>query len=259
MIGLATLCLAGALGVALGGLLVERATGWRRRRIGMLVRPWVLAMLILLTIGLATETTGGIATLTTVGWMVAGAWLAVSLLAHFVGRGATMANPARRWGARVAHGGIAVAVGGILVSSMLASTTQRAMATGESIRFNGWEVQLREVWPAAGAGWVGLSAELRASGGNGVVVLEPLQLQRSGLQVSEPVRLRDDGGLLTASIAPRDAEGRWPITLGWTPLLVAIPIGLTIAVLGLITLMVGPAVMRQFRLRQARLSDAWWA
>ena len=67
MIGLAALCLAGALGVALLILLVARAMGWRRRRIGMLVRPWLLAILILLTIGLGMEAGDGLFALSPTG------------------------------------------------------------------------------------------------------------------------------------------------------------------------------------------------
>ena len=256
---MAALCLASSLGVALVVLLAARVMRWRRRRIGMLVRPWLLAILILLTIGLAAEARGGLTNLSATGWTLAGAWLAVSLAAHLIGRWARHTDPARLWGARVAHGGVAIALGGLLASSVFASTVERSLVPGETLRFNAWTVQLHDVWPAVGEGWAGLSAELRASSGDGVIILEPKQFLLGNLNVWEPARLRDGGGLLTANLGPRDPSGRWPIRLTWTPMLVLIPIGLAISVLGLVAAMVGPGVLRRRRLRQARLATAWWA
>lgn len=260
MIGLAALCLAGALGLALIVLLIARAMGWRRRRIGMLVRPWLLGILFLLTIGLAAEARSGLSGLSRTGWMLGGFWLTASLAAHLLGRGARHSNPARLWGARVAHGGIAIALGGMLLSSMFTTTVQRSLATGETLRFNAWTIQLHEVWPAAGAGWAGLAAELRASSGDGVIVLEPqLQSRSDKSTLTEPAKSSSGGGVLVARLGPRDAEGRWPIRLDWTPMLVLTPIGLIIAALGCVAAMIGPGVARWHRLRRARLATAWWA
>lgn len=260
MTGLVALCLAGPLGIALLILLAVRAMGWRRRRIGMLVRPWLLAILLLLTIGLAAESSGGIGGFTPTGWTLAGAWLAVSLTTHLAGRGSRRVHPAGLWGARMAHSGIAVALGGILLSSALTSAAQHALAPGERVRFDAWTIQLYEVWPAAGEGWAGVAAELRATNGGGVVLLEPQQrtmFDRSSQ--SQPARFSSGSGLLTATLGARDADGRWPIGLRWTPLLVLIPLGLAIAALGCAVAMVGPAMARWRRLRRARLATAWWA
>ena len=168
MTGLATLCLAGGLGSALLILLAARALGWRRWRIGMLVRPWLLAILILLTIGLAGEARDGMSALSRTGSILAGAWLAVSLVVHLVGR-SRQADPLRLWSARVAHCGIVIALGGALLSSLFASTVQRSLATGDTVRIGAWTAELHDVWPAAGEGWTGVSAELRASSGDGVL------------------------------------------------------------------------------------------
>lgn len=213
----------------------------------------------MLTIGLAAEAGDGVATLSPTGRILAGAWLAVSLLAHLAWRGAGPSTPARLWGARIAHGGVAVAVAGILLSSMFTSTIQRSLSPGESLRFNAWTVQLHDVWPAAGEGWAGLSAEIRASSGSGVIVLEPQQHLLGNLNATDTARFRDGSGLLTASFGSRNSEGRWPIRLSWTPMLVLIPIGLIIAAMGMIGAMIGPAIRRRRRLRQARLATAWWA
>jgi cytochrome c biogenesis factor len=155
---------------------------------------------------------------------------------------------------------VAIALGGLLLSSMFTSTVERSLAPGEMIRLNAWTVQLHDVWPAAGEGWAGLSAELRASSGDGVIVLEPKHQFLSANEVrSGPARLKSDGGVLTARLGPRDSAGRWPIRLSWTPMLVLVPIGLAISLLGLVTAMVGPSLIRRRRLRQARLATAWWA
>lgn len=259
MTGLAALCLAGALGVALLVLFAARAIGWRRRRIGLSVRPLLLAMLILLTIGLAAEARDGVAGLSPTGWIVAGAWLAMSLMVHLVGRGSRQA-PARRWGSLVAHGGIALAIGGMLMAAGLASSMQRALAPGETLQFSGWTIELHEIWPAAGAGWTGVAAELRLSSGDGVVILKPeWRTMFSAAATSPPTTLRSGTGVLAASLGPRDPQGRWPVRFTWTPLLLPIPIGLWIAALGCAVAMAGPAILRQRRLRRARLATAWWA
>ena len=259
MIALASLCLASSLGVALIILLAARTMGWRRR-IGMLVRPWLLAILIMLTFGLADAAANGIAALSSTGWIVASAWLAVSLVVHLVGWRTRRPDPARLWGARIAHAGIAITLGGILLSSAFTSTVQRSLAPGETLRLDDWTVQLHDVWPAAGDGWTGVSAELRASSGDGVVILEPKQkLLDENMTIFELAQLKSGSGLLIARLGPRDGEGRWPITVSWTPLLVLMPTGLLIALLGLIVAVIGPDLMRWRRLRQARLATAWWA
>ena len=220
----------------------------------------MLAILILLTIGLAAEVNAGFAALSTTGWTLAGAWLGVSLLSHLAGWRARSANLARLWGARVAHGGAAIAIGGILLSSLFTSSIQRSLAPGETLRFNAWTAELHDVWPAAGEGWAGVKAELRASNGGGVIVLEPQQQFHSETLVrSKPASLRSGGGLLIASFGPRDAEGRWPIRLSWTPMVVLVLIGLVITALGCAAVMVGPGIARRRRLRRARLATAWWA
>ncbi|MEO8141768.1 MAG: cytochrome c-type biogenesis CcmF C-terminal domain-containing protein [Sphingomicrobium sp.] len=260
MIGLAALCLAGALGFALLILQAARAMGWRRRRIGLLVRPWLLAILILLTIGLAAEAGSGFAALSPTGRTLAASWLAVSVLAHLVGRGSSRADPARLWGARVAHGGVAVALGGILLSSVLASTAQRSLAPGESFRFAAWTIQLHDVWPAAGEGWTGVAAEFRVSSGDGVSILKPEQHTLfEGSSRAQSASVNSGTGELSASLGQQDAEGRWPIHLRWTPLLVLVPIGLAISALGCLGAMIVPSIIRARRRKRARLATAWWA
>lgn len=261
MIGLAALCLAAALAIALSLLIAARALGWRRRPIALLVRPWLLAIWILLTIGLSLEATNGSSRTSRLAWALLICWLVTSLVVHLVDR--RRAQPShftRRWGAWVAHIGIGIAVGGIILSMIFTSTAVRLMEPGESAKFNAWTVQLHDVWPAAGKGWAGVAAELRASSGSGVILLEPqLRSLADRSEMSEPATMSSGSGLLTASIGPRDSEGRWPIRLGWTPLLVLIPVGGMIAALGGALAMVGPPIARRRRLRRAKLATAWWA
>ncbi len=258
MTGLAALCLAGSLGIALLMLLAAREAGWRRRRIGMLVRPWLLAILILLTIGLAAEAGDGAAGLDRIGWTLSGTWLVVSLAMHLIGRGG--GDPARLWGARIAHAGVAVAIGGLLLSSVFTSTITRALSPGETVRFANWTVQLHDIWPAAGEGWAGVAAELRVSGGDGVISLTPeLRSSFSGATDAQTATIDSGTGILIARLGPRNAEGRWQLDLAWTPLLVLIPIGLTVTIAGLALAMAGPGFRRWRRLRRARLAKAWWA
>lgn len=260
MIGLAALCLALALAAALVILLTLRAAGWRRRRIGMLVRPWLLNILLILTLGLAAAGSKGMDQAGTLEWSLFVSWLAVSLLIHLVDRRSSGASVIRRWGARIAHAGVAIAVGGVILSSVFTGTSARSMAPGDTVSFNGWTIQLHEVWPAAGQDWSSISAELRASGGDGVILLEPqLRTYLDGSARPEPAMVSSGNGLLSAAVGPRDGDGKWLVRLKWTPLLVLIPIGGILSAIGIALAMIGPAVARWRRLRQARLATAWWA
>lgn len=259
MIALAALCLAGALGVALAVLLVARAMGWRRRRIAMLVRPWLLIILVVLTIGLAAEAWDGVAEFPRWAWTIGGAWLVVSLSIHLIGHRSGR-DPSRRWGAIVAHAGIVVAFGSLAFSTFGTSTVSRAMKPGDIVQFGAWTLELHDVWPAAGGDWTGVAAELRASSGAGMIEIEPeLRDVIHGPRMAHPATADRASGTLTATLGPSDAEGRWPIALRWTPLVVLMPIGLAMAAVGLLIAVGGPPILRWRRLRQARLASAWWA
>lgn len=261
MIALAALCLAAALGLALGLLMVAQAMGWRRRRIAALTRPWLLMIWILLAIGLSAALANGVAALGPRDFALSGAWLGLSLLLHLLGRRRPdLIHPLQCWGGRIAHGGVAIAVGGMVLSLALTATALHPMDAGDRVGFNGWTIQLHEVWPAAGPDWAGVAAELRASSGGGVVLLEPeVRNYANGAQRGERATSASPGGLLTATIGLRDRDGRWPVRLGWTPLLILIPIGGAIAALGGALAMVGPPISRWRRMRRARLATAWWA
>ena len=261
MTWLAALCLAAAMSATLVLLLAARSFGWRSRQIAILVRPWLIAIWIVLTVGLSAAAASRMTKFNLVEWVLVGSWLAASLLVHVVGRRRKRASHAfRRWGAKVAHIGVAIAVGGILLSWALTTKAERLMEPGDTVRFASWAVQLHEVWPTAGEGWAGVTAELRASSGNGVVLLGPqLRSDDRHLQGSVSATVARGAGRLTASVGARDADGRWPIRLRITPLIVLIPLGGMIAAFGGAMAMVGPPLARWRRLRRARLSTAWWA
>ena len=132
MTGLAALCLAVALGVALVVLLAVRETGWRRRRIGMLVRPWLVAILILLTIGLAAEVGDGIAALSWTGWIIGSAWLAVACR-HMMARIPAMIR--RGLGRTYALGGWRC--DGRDIAIVFFTSTVERRATGETVASGG--------------------------------------------------------------------------------------------------------------------------
>ena len=248
---LAALCLAGALGAAAGG-----AVALRVRRSKLLIRPASLAVWTLLTAGLGLLLSGGGPRLTAPGWIAAAAWLAAGIVAHFVGRPAT---PIVKWGARIAHLGVAVAAGGLILSSAFAMTSERTMSVGDTTKFGAWTVRLHEVWPAAGEGWAGVAAELRATSGEGVMILEPQQRTMfAGSQRAEAASFGNWSGMLTASLGPQRGDGSWPILLSWTPLLVLVPLGAAIAALGGILSLAGPGFARWRRMRRRRLATAWW-
>jgi cytochrome c biogenesis factor len=245
---LAALCLAGALAAAAGG-----AVALRMRRSTLLVQPALQAVWILLTIGLGSALSGGFGRLTAADWVIAAVWLAASVAVHFVGR-------PDKWGARIAHLGIAVAAGGLILSSAFTMTSERAMSPGDTVKFGAWTIRLHEVWPAAGEGWAGVAAELRATSGDGVIVLEPQQRTMfAGSPRADAVSFSNWSGMLTASLGPQASDGGWPVRLSWTPLLMLIPVGAGLAAMDGIMSLVGPGFARWRRMRRRRLATAWWA
>lgn len=249
---LAALCLAGALGAAAGGMIAARV-----RRSRLLIRPASLAVWTLLTIGVGWVLSGGGSRLSVAGWIVAAAWVAASIVAHFIGR---PASPLVKWGARLAHLGVAVAAGGLILSSAFTMTSERAMSPGDTVKFGAWTVRLHEVWPAAGDGWAGVAAELRATSGDGAIVLEPQQRTTfAGSPRAEAASFGNWSGMLTASLGPQRGDGSWPILLSWTPLLALAPLGAAIAAMGGALSLVAPGIARWRRMRRRRLATAWWA
>jgi cytochrome c-type biogenesis protein CcmF len=261
VIGLAALCLAGALGLALILLLLAGQSGWRPRSVALLVRPWLIAAWILLTVGLTAEMADGLRRPTPVGWALVGAWLVAVALVIVADRRRGAASPAlRRWGARVALAGIAVALGGLLLSSLFTSTIERRLSIGETTRIGAWTVQLNEVWPAAGEGWAGLVAELRASSGGGAILIEPeRRWYLDGSDRSHPATIASGTGTLRASLGRRGEDRDWPIRFDRVPLLMLIPIGGAIAALGGAIMMIGPSIARWRRRRHAQRAMDWWA
>ena len=81
-------------------------------------------------------------------------------------------TPLATWGMAIAHFGVAVALAGMAADSAFTREKLAAARPGETLEVGPWLVQLRGVAPVAGPNWTALEAELRASRGGGVHVLQ---------------------------------------------------------------------------------------
>ena len=81
-------------------------------------------------------------------------------------------TPLAIWGMAIAHMGVAVAILGMASDSAFTEEKLAAARPGERVSVGPWLVEFRQVMPVAGPNWTALEAELRASRGSGVIVMQ---------------------------------------------------------------------------------------
>ncbi|GAA4719260.1 hypothetical protein H9L13_08335 [Sphingomonas lutea] len=210
-----------------------------RRRLAVAARPWALAAWSLLTLALLLGMVGSFALPSipaAIGWSVASVTLHVIAVR---GRRQRSLASAQQWGAAIAHGGVALALAGLIASLALAETRSLTLQEGQRGAIGPWLVQLNGITPAAGEGWVALEAELEASRGAGAQRLKPQQ--RYALGTAQPTAAVPAAhslavGRLGATLGPRQSDGGWPIRLTWRPFLGVVWAGLGLALIGAFTI-----------------------
>ena len=159
-----------------------------------------------------------------------------------------------RWSRRAptANVGLSVAAGGALLLAIGAICdrvfivqTAAVAKPGDRLRVGSWLVQFVTVNPVAGSDYTAIEAELRASRGSGVSVLDPQArtMIAPPEQSIEPAFETFWNGRLTASF-----DDRRQVQLRWQPFLPLIWLGGAMIALSALIVLIGQSV-RQWRRR----------
>ncbi len=209
---------AGPLALLLAVLVgVGPLLSWRRQRRPVLGRLKLPALLAVSALTITIILAPGIGILPRLGFTVAAFLAAASILPL------TTHNPLRAplatWGMVAAHFGIAVALCGMAANAAFSSERLAIAKPGEVLSVGPWLVQLADVTPTAGKNYTALEAELRASRGEGFVILNPQTHYYSDppTETNESsIRTFWNGQLYTV-LGRADPSGGWQLRLWWKP------------------------------------------
>jgi len=235
--------------VGIGPLLSWRRE--RRRVFGLLKVPALLAATALaITIILAP----GIGILPRLGLTIA-AFLAAASVLPLVVRNPLRA-PLATWGMVIAHFGIAVALIGMAANAAFSAETLAIAKPGETLNVGPWFVQLKDVTPTAGKNYTALEAELRASRGDGMIVLNPQTHYYSDppTETNESAIRTVWNGQLYTVLGRSDPSGGWQLRLWWKPFVTLIWAGGALIAFGGALALLG----RLWRIRRPRRARGEW-
>jgi cytochrome c-type biogenesis protein CcmF len=247
---------ASPLALLLGAfMLIAPQLRWRRDAEPILPRlaPGVLVALAVLVASFVLAPKIG--WLPRLGLSIGGALLPASLL-PLLGR-SLRRIPLAVWGMVLAHFGVAVAIIGMASDSAFTEERLAAARPGERIEIGPWLVEFRDVTPVAGPNWSALQAELRASRGAGVTILEP----QSRFFAEPPTTTNEAAidtswnGQLYAVLGEQDEQGRWQLRLWWKPFVTLIWLGGILIALGGTLALIG-RLLRERRQR-IRVEEAF--
>jgi cytochrome c-type biogenesis protein CcmF len=146
------------------------------------------------------------------------AYLTGASILPLIGRNPLRA-PLATWGMVFAHFGIAVALTGMAMNAAFSSERLAVIKTGETLSVGPWTVELHSVAPTAGKNWTAIEGELRATRGQGVVVLSPQTRYFSDppTETNESAIRTFWNGQLYTVIGKPDPSGGWQVRLWWKP------------------------------------------
>ncbi|WP_310467936.1 heme lyase CcmF/NrfE family subunit [Sphingomonas sp.] len=233
---------AGPLALLLAALVaVGPLLAWRRERRPVAKRLALPALVAAAALVISLFAAPQIGLLPRLGLVVA-AWLAPASLLPLVGRNPLRA-PLATWGMVVAHFGIAVALVGMAADSAFTRETLAAARPGDKLSVGPWLVELRGLAPVAGPNWTAVEAELRASRGDGVLVMKPQTRFFSDPPTETNEAAIDTlwNGQLYTVLGKPDEAGRWQVRLWWKPFVTLIWLGGALIALGGLLSLVGRA------------------
>jgi len=222
--------------VAVGPLL-----SWRREARPLFKQLTVPALFAATALAVSLFATPQIGWLPRLGLVVA-AWLAPASLLPLLRRN-PWRTPIATWGMAIAHFGVAVAIAGMAVDSAFTREKLAAVRPGETLGVGPWLVRLQGVTPAVGPNWTAIEAELRASRGDGVLVLKP----QTRFFTDPPTETNEAAidtmlrGQLYTVLGKPDGEGRWQLRLWWKPFVTLIWLGGALIALGGLLALAGRA------------------
>lgn len=226
-----------------------------KRRFRFALQPWLLASWLLLTLALllgSLQGSGLAPAPVLAGWVI----VSVASLALWLRDGTAWSlQSLQSWGAAIALVGVAFALAGLVASFALAESRRVTVREGERTEIGPWLIQLNNITPAAGPGWVALEAEIEASRGAGAERLEPQQRyalghsRARGVASSRALWI----GELRASLDAGGRVGAWPVRLSWRPFTGVIWAGLGLALFGGLLV----ALARGWRMWRRRPDPDW--
>ena len=150
--------------------------------------------------------------------LIVAAYLASASILPLIGRNPLRA-PLATWGMVFAHFGIAVALTGMAMNAAFTSERLAVIKTGETLSVGPWTVELHGVAPTAGKNWTAIEGELRATRGDGVVILSPQTRYFSDppTETNESAIRTFWNGQLYTVIGKPDPAGGWQVRLWWKP------------------------------------------
>ncbi len=213
-------------------LMIGPQLRWRRDR-EPVARRWMPGVLVAVAALVATFLLAP-----AMGWMARlglalGVGLVPASLMPLVGR-SLRRTPLPTWGMALSHLGVAVALIGVASDSAFTVEKLALAKPGENIVVGPWLVEFKDVGPTAGPNWTALQAELRASRGGGVAVLQP-----QSRTFAEPPTTTTEAaietvwnGQLYAVLGGPGPEGGWQLRLWWKPFVTLIWLGGVLIALG---------------------------
>jgi cytochrome c-type biogenesis protein CcmF len=239
---------AGPLALILAVLVgVGPLLSWRRERRPVTRRLAVPALIAVTVLVITFIVARGMGILPRLGLTVA-ALLASASILPLIGRNPLRA-PLATWGMVVAHFGIAVSLAGMAANSAFTAETLAVARPGETLRVGPWLVQLEGVSPGAGKNWTAIEAELRATRGQGPVVLHPQSRYFSDppAETNEAAIETFWNGQLYTVLGKPDEAGGWQLRLWWKPFVTLIWAGGALIALGGLLALFGRAGVRRMR------------
>jgi cytochrome c-type biogenesis protein CcmF len=239
---------AGPLALILAVLVgVGPLLSWRRERRPVARRLAVPALIAVTVLVITFIVARGMGILPRLGLTVA-AFLAVASLLPLIGRNPLRA-PLATWGMVVAHFGIAVSLAGMAANAAFTAETLAVARPSETLRVGPWLVQLEGVSPGAGKNWTAIQAELRATRGQGPVMLYPQSRYFSDppAETNEAAIETFWNGQLYTVLGKPDETGGWQLRLWWKPFVTLIWAGGALIALGGVLALFGRATVRRRR------------
>ena len=245
---------AGPLALLLAALVgIGPLLSWRRERRPVLKRLTVPALLGLTALVITVVLSPHLAILPRLGFTVA------AFLAAAAPLPLTVRNPLRAplatWGMVVSHFGIAVALVGMAANGAFTSERLAVARPGQQLTVGPWTVAFDGVTPTAGKNFTALEAELRASRGEGAIILRPQTHYFSDppMETSEAAIRTFWNGQLYTVVGREDPSGGWQLRLWWKPFVTLIWAGGALIAIGGALALLGRALggWRSLRRRSA--------
>jgi cytochrome c-type biogenesis protein CcmF len=243
--------------ILVGFLLIGPRLRWRRDGEPLLGRIAIPTLIVVGALLISLIAAPQIGLLPRFGLAFAAA-LAFASLAPLFGRNLRRA-PLSLWGMVLAHFGVAVSLAGMAAESAFTKETLAVARIHDRLAVGPWVVRLAKLEPVAGPNWTAIEATMRASRGQGAIILKPQTRTFTDppTQTNEAAIHTGLDGQLYAVIGRQDPDGRWQVRLWWKPFVTLIWFGGVLIALGGLLALVGRQWRQRGVRRRRREAEEW--